>query len=275
MSLPLVSVCIPVYNGAPHLGETIRSVLSQSLGDFELIILDDGSADNSWDIANAFSDQRIRAYRNPRNMGAQGNWNKAVDLAAGRYFKLLCHDDILLPLCLEKQVEALEDSRNTTAGLACCGRIIANSEGRRLISRRFGKRGGLITGRDAIVRTLRSGANLLGEPTAVLIRSEYIKKTEGFNASHPYVIDLRMWCDLLQEHDLFFLNEDLVVFRATRASWSFRLVTKQATDFTGFMKDFIKETNVALPHDVLFRGTLAAHLNAVLRRLFYKVFLSG
>lgn len=71
-SLPLVSIIMPAFNGEPYIGAAIRSVLAQSYARWELLILDDGSADRTAEIAEAFekSDPRIRLFRNPKNLGA-------------------------------------------------------------------------------------------------------------------------------------------------------------------------------------------------------------
>ena len=86
---PLVSVCIPTYRGMPHLRAAIDSVLAQTLSDFELVVIDDNSPDDSFAIASSYGDRRIRCLRNPRNLGPEGNWNRCLAEAKGRYVKLL------------------------------------------------------------------------------------------------------------------------------------------------------------------------------------------
>jgi glycosyltransferase involved in cell wall biosynthesis len=107
---PLVSIGLPVFNGENYLAEAIRSVLAQGFADFELIICDNASTDRTADIASGFAaaDPRIRYVRNPTNLGAAPNYNRAFALARGRYFKWLAHDDTLLPDYLACTVEAME-----------------------------------------------------------------------------------------------------------------------------------------------------------------------
>lgn len=97
MISPKVSVLIPVYNAAPYLENTIRSVLSQTLADFELILLDDASTDRSAEIIDSFKDPRIRRCRNQTNMGISPSRNKLMELARGEYLAVLDHDDLCLP----------------------------------------------------------------------------------------------------------------------------------------------------------------------------------
>ncbi|MCK7579239.1 MAG: AAC(3) family N-acetyltransferase [Chromatiales bacterium] len=85
---PLISVCIPTYRGAAHLPAAIDSVLEQTLSDFELVIIDDNSPDQTAEIVSAYSDSRIRYLRKSVNLGPEGNWNRCLAEARGTYFKL-------------------------------------------------------------------------------------------------------------------------------------------------------------------------------------------
>lgn len=117
--LPAVSIGVPVYNGENFLAEAIDSVLAQSFGDFELILCDNASTDGTQAICEAYAarDARIRYYRNPRNMGAAANYNRAFALSRGRYFKWLAHDDRLHPDFLERTVAVME----TRPEVVLCG----------------------------------------------------------------------------------------------------------------------------------------------------------
>lgn len=97
--IPLISVCIPVYNGEPHIHETIESVQKQTFSDFELLIQDNASTDATWEllVRLAAQDSRISLARNPSNLGMSGNWNAVIDRARGKYAMLLSADDLLMP----------------------------------------------------------------------------------------------------------------------------------------------------------------------------------
>ena len=103
-ALPSVSVCIPVYRGEQFLAETIRSVLDQTYRDFELVILDNASPDDSGRIARSFGDRRIRIETNATTLPQPENWREVVRLCRGPLIKLVCADDLLHPRCLEYQV---------------------------------------------------------------------------------------------------------------------------------------------------------------------------
>jgi glycosyltransferase involved in cell wall biosynthesis len=108
---PIVSVGIPVYNGENYIAEAIRSVLSQTFGSLELIVQDNASTDRTADICLEFQaqDRRVRYFRNPRNLGAAPNYNLAYNMARGKYFKWLAHDDRLTPGYFEATTRALDE----------------------------------------------------------------------------------------------------------------------------------------------------------------------
>lgn len=107
----LVSIGLPVYNGADFIDKAIDSLLAQTFTDFELIICDNASTDNTDQICRAYAskDSRIRYYRNPRNLGAPMNYNRTVKLAKGKYFKWAAADDVHAPEYLEKCVQVLDN----------------------------------------------------------------------------------------------------------------------------------------------------------------------
>lgn len=107
--MPRVSVCIPSYNLASVIGETIRSVLAQTFQDWELLIEDDGSTDNSVAVIAEFQDPRIKFVASPQNIGQNATTNNLVKRAAGEYICLLPADDLIDPTKLEKQVAYLDE----------------------------------------------------------------------------------------------------------------------------------------------------------------------
>jgi glycosyltransferase involved in cell wall biosynthesis len=108
MTLPTVSVIMASYKGAALVGETIESVLSQSFQDFELVIVDDCSPDNTLDVLRSFDDPRIRVIASPVNQGPVKTRNIAMAEARGRYLAGLDQDDICLPDRFARQVAYLE-----------------------------------------------------------------------------------------------------------------------------------------------------------------------
>lgn len=109
---PRLSIGLPVYNGEKYLAEAIHSILGQTLSDFELIICDNASTDNTQDICQAYSerDGRIRYFRNQENIGAMQNWYRTFQLSSGEYFLGAAHDDVFHPDFAEQCLSVLDQS---------------------------------------------------------------------------------------------------------------------------------------------------------------------
>src|SRR4051812_49422897 len=113
-SQPAVTVAIPTFNRAALLREAIASVLSQTFGDFEVIVSDNASVDQTADMVASFADKRLRYHRNTTNLGLVGNLNRCLSLARGTYITVIHDDDRMLPTNLERKVAALQ--RNPRLG---------------------------------------------------------------------------------------------------------------------------------------------------------------
>lgn len=125
---PKLSICLPAYNYAHFLPKAIESVLIQDFKDYELIILDDVSPDNTQEIAMEYAkkDPRIRYILNEKNLGAIENCNKGVAVARGEYVAFLSADDFYLPGWLQAGVDFLES--NLDVDLVYCKTILVDSE---------------------------------------------------------------------------------------------------------------------------------------------------
>ena len=105
---PIVTIALPVYNGGATLKLAVHSILQQSFTDWELIILNDASTDNSLEVMHSFDDPRICLVEGEKNMGLSARLNMAVDMARGDYFARMDQDDISYPQRIEKQRNYLQ-----------------------------------------------------------------------------------------------------------------------------------------------------------------------
>lgn len=213
MKTPAISILIPTYNYARYLPEAIDSVLAQDFDDFELIIADDASLDNTEEICRAYEakDSRIRFVRHEKNLGMVENWNWCLKQARGTYIKYMLADDKFnRRYALRRLVSAIE--KHPDIVLATSARTLIDSASKitgvwnplGLISRIF-------LGKTLIRKCLLRNANWVGEPTAVLFRREHAGR--GFNTKYRQLVDLEMWFHLLQQGDLGYVNEPLCCFR--------------------------------------------------------------
>ena len=98
---PFFSIIVTSYNNESLIGEALSSAISQTYTNFEIIVTDNCSTDNSWDVISSFADSRVRSFRQRKNLGMYSNLNFGVSKARGTYLKFLCSDDLLHPQCLE------------------------------------------------------------------------------------------------------------------------------------------------------------------------------
>ena len=268
---PLVSVCVPVYNGATYLREALASVIDQTYTRIEIIVIDDMSTDDSWGIVNSFADSRIVAVRNANNLGPEANFNKLLAAATGEYVKLFGQDDVLAPDCLALQVRALED--RPSAVLAFSKRRIIGPKGEHFLYRGPGLEPGVISGPRLIKACLSKGTNVIGEPAAVLFRRSAVEVVGQFSARFPYVIDLDYWVRLLRRGEAVYSDKPLACFRVSPRQWSVAIAGRQAHDFIQFISThpaFHEYRNNPL---LMLFAKLRVHANSLLRTTFYSLFI--
>jgi glycosyltransferase involved in cell wall biosynthesis len=208
---PKVSICIPTFNSENYLREAIESALRQNDQDLEIVIVDNCSTDHTGALVKDFQkrgDRRIRFYKNDRNIGLVGNFNKCLEYAKGEYIKFLCSDDLLLPECIERMAAALDAHQSVS--LVCSGRLFLNRHGEKLDFKKYSSAETIIRGSSATTRCL-FGKNYIGEPTAVMFR----KRDAGryFREDLPQLMDMEMWLHLLEQGDLLNIGAPLCTIR--------------------------------------------------------------
>lgn len=273
MGAPLVSVCIPAYRGAHLLPATIESVLAQTLREFELVIIDDASPDATADVVARYRDPRVRYLRNAANLGPEGNWNRCLAEARGRYLKLLPQDDLLQPACLARQVAVLEQDRDERIALVFCSRRVITASGQPVLVRGYrGRPEGIVPAQQLVRACVRRGTTVIGEPGAALFRRSLAQRTGGFDATDPYVIDLDYFFRLLLAGDGYYLPEPLVSFRVSRQAWSVTIGRRQSAHFSRFVRRASREPRHAIGRLDRALASIMAPVNNLLRLLFYRIF---
>lgn len=128
---PLVTIIMPAYNAAPFIGEAISSVIAQTVTDWELIVIDDCSRDDTCRVISEFvqKDSRIHLINNETNMGVAKTRNRGMDLCRGQYVALLDSDDYWKPHLLEKMLARAEE---TGADIIYCSYEMVNEQGEKV-----------------------------------------------------------------------------------------------------------------------------------------------
>ena len=267
---PHVSVCLPVFNGAPYIRQAIASALAQTGVDFELVVIDNASTDETVAIVESFDDPRLRLLRNESNIGAGRNWSRCLAEARGDLVKILCADDWLYPGSLARQVAVLDDPASGGVVLVAGGRDVVDASGRRMLRRRWDRRAGRVAGPAALRRIVRRGTNLVGEPSAALFRRDAALRAGPFQADARYTVDLEFWCRLLLLGDLYTIPESLSAFRVTTGSWSAQVAGEQTADMRHLLRDLAGDGRYGVSTLDARRGALRASVNSELRRLLYR-----
>ena len=224
-----ISVCIPAHNGERWLGDAIESVLGQTRGDFELLIVDNRSSDGSLDVAAdaARRDGRVRVVENVTTTGAVPNHNRCLELTQGDLVKFLHHDDLLRDDCLERMAVVLEE--NPSVGLVFSRREILLDDPadpaaqqwkneHEVLHAGLGRLDEVNDGRQLLRRYLPTFgepefANWIGEPSAVMVRRSAVDRVGGFDERVRQSFDIELWVRLLASHDVGFVDDALVAFR--------------------------------------------------------------
>lgn len=214
-TLPRISVVIPVYNALPYVEETFRAVLRQTVPDWELILVDNGSTDGSSPLlrrlVEAVNDPRVRIVTNAVTLPAPENWNVGLRHARCEYLKLICADDIPTDDCLERQARVLND--HPKVSVVAGARIIINSRGRVMFRRSGIRRTGIHPGRDMIRRCIMSGTNIIGDPVNVMWRRSAMEKVGFFDPTVVYCTDIEYWLRLMSVGDLFYDTQPVGYYR--------------------------------------------------------------
>jgi len=214
---------VPIFNGETYLRECIESILAQSFGDFELILVDDHSTDSSGSIAQEYcsKDARVRYTRNDRNLGLVKNWNRCAQLAIGEWIKFVFQDDIIAPSCLDCMLSAV--ARQPT--LIACRRNLLFEDETSEHTRKFyldhqTKLDELIGDLDFIppqeIQMLglkHTGFNFLGEPTAVMLHHSFLERFGFFNSALIMLCDTEYWTRVGIYTGVVCIRDTLATFR--------------------------------------------------------------
>jgi len=207
--MPKVSVILPTYNRARFLEEAIQSVLTQDFQDYEIIVLDDGSNDNTKEIIKSFKSKKIR-YFFQNNKGRSRARNRAMELAQGQYLAFLDSDDVFLPGKLTKQVKCLDE--HPEVGMVYASALTMDENGRKLNKKYRATSSGFIYKEVAFVFPLTV---IL---PAAMVRREVFDKVGKFDVKMDRFEDSDMWRRITQKYLVLAVREPLCQIRHHRGN---------------------------------------------------------
>ncbi|MGB3405555.1 MAG: glycosyltransferase [Microcoleaceae cyanobacterium] len=214
----LISVIIPVYNGETTICETIQSVLNQTYSNFELLIINDGSTDNTLEMISSFEDSRIQVF-SYENAGQGASRNRGLKQAKGEYVSFIDADDLWTVEKLEDQITALQQypeaavAYSWTDYVTELGEFISHAPQR------------LYQG-NVYARLLLS--DFIGSGSNVLIRKSAILELNGFDQSLPPAEDWDMWLRLAARYPFTVVPKPQILYRVSPHSSSFNVLKMEA-----------------------------------------------
>lgn len=196
-----ISVIIPTYNSAKYIKDTIESVLNQTYKDLEIIVVDDGSTDNTKDIVSKYQVKYI--YQ--ENKGPAAARNRGIKEAQGEYIAFLDSDDVWMVEKLEKQMAIFE---NSTYAMIYCD--MSHKVNEKIVHKSYLKEKGYRGPGSGDIHERLLKENFIFTPT-VLVKKEVLKKTGYFDESYKICEDYKMWLTIAKKYQIAFLDEVLVI----------------------------------------------------------------
>jgi len=198
----MVSVLTTVYNSGKYLSACIESVLHSTYKDWEFIIVDDNSTDDSVKIAKEFAkkDERIKVYQNKINLGDYPNRNKAASLASGKYIKFLDADDMLYPQSLDIMVKAMEEFPEAAMGIS------------EYVEDDYDPYPFQLTPKETYYREYLQRGILGVGPTATIIQRKIFEQSKGFTGQR-YIGDVELWLKISSQFPIVKMQAGLIFWR--------------------------------------------------------------
>jgi glycosyltransferase involved in cell wall biosynthesis len=226
MSSPLVSIMVPVYNRRELLPDCLKSALAQTFRDLEVVVVDNTSTDDTWDVCREFArlDSRVRIFRNAENIGPVRNWQRCFKEAKGRYGKLLFSDDVLSSYYLERTLPLMRDPH---VAFVFTMALIGPDPRQSKPAYRFAPHTGKFS-RNRYIRGALFGSRVPVSPGAALFRISDLRSslqlsipspTIGDFEAHGAGIDLLLYLMTAARYkQVAFVAEPLAFFRAHEGS---------------------------------------------------------
>lgn len=212
-SMPRVSICIPTYNTARYLPRAIESVLEQDFTNFELVICDDGSTDNTPEICWGYKDPRIRYIRLPGKSGQASNFNRCIREAGGEYLTILHADDYFLPGFIANRVSKLDG--DPRVGFVFGAVRVVDAEGKLLSeSGRWAEDRSFVKG--GLVEPLLFGCIL--SPPSLMVRMALVKEVGLFRTDLTWGHDWEWAIRLAENAGAYYVSEPMSAYRVHDAS---------------------------------------------------------
>lgn len=277
MNKPLVSICIPTFNGEKFIEECIQSILTQTYQNLEIVFSDDSSTDGTLTIVENLLSQSNVNYKiifNENERGLAANWNNAIKNSNGKYIKFVFQDDVLKESCVSELIKIAESEPNV--GLVYCKRdfIIEENYNDHEWIEKFNElhnswnelvvQTGVLSGKEYLRDSaiLSEPLNKIGEPTTVLLLKSCFDEMGYFDSNLSQLLDAEMWYRIMTKYNIGFVDEELC---------SFRLHSEQTTELNkaSIIKDYEEWPYIFYTK---FKGFLCQKVRNELNRKYHPIY---
>jgi glycosyltransferase involved in cell wall biosynthesis len=222
---PLVTIAIPTFNRASLLKECVRCALSQTYEHFEVLVSNNASSDDTREMLNGFSDERLRVIEQETNIGLLPNWNACVTAAKGDYIVVVSDDDRIAPWMLTRCISLMKEQPEipivvTLSNLhsGSLGKTFPALESKSLVT-------GIQDGTEVLTQYLTDEISIT--MCSVMLRTELLRERGGFPLYLPHTADVAAWAPLLLLGKVGFVNEACATFTYHGNSETARLSVEQ------------------------------------------------
>ena len=266
--LATVRIFIPLFNAQEFILDTLKSVSAQTYTDWDCVISDDKSTDNSVEIVKQYikNDSRFNLILNEKHLNVASNWNLSKVNNNSVATKILCSDDVLYPNCIEHQLKVLKDNKTSAV---FSRRDICLPSGRKITPHTplYGKR---ISAKNAFGKYINSGRNIFGEPVSALFDTRDLLESNGFSELHQYTLDLSGYFEITKNKFITLDKEIVGYFRVSKKQWSYRIKHNQNLAQLEF-KQFLIQNNYANSTKLGFLvGEIKGRIFTLLRAIIYR-----
>jgi glycosyltransferase involved in cell wall biosynthesis len=233
MTPALISICIPTYNGRKFLETCLDSAIGQTYPDIEILVVDDGSTDNTPDIVAKYAakDARVKLFINKKNLGLVSNWNRCIELANGEWIKFLFQDDTLAHNCIEVMVNSISGNDK----ILTSGRRLILDESLDEATKIYSvnetvtfEQLGIISDSPVYIPPTKIAlfiiknisTNFIGEPTVIMFKKDIVREIGEFNPDLIQICDLEYFLRIACNYGIKYIPKPLTSFRVHKGSAS-------------------------------------------------------
>ena len=247
MNTPLVSICIPAYNAALTIKQTLDSVLKQTYSNIEVLVVDNCSTDNTKEIVRSFADVRLKLIENEVNIGAWPNCDRCIELATGEYIAIYHADDVYESEMVQKQVEFLQTNAQAGVVLTAARLIDEQSKPIKLCSvpAKVLNANNTYTF-SQLIKGILHHSNFLFCPSAMVRSSIYKNEIVSWRGDlFASSADLDVWLRIASHHLVGILPIPLLNYRISSHQWSAQVRrTTERADFFKVMDFYLQQAQV-------------------------------